>query len=81
MIESPPYQELKEEWTREAARAASRETAIEYLTTFLTGRFGARAEALKTEISAIDDEVRLRELVRHAATRRNHAAFRKKLAP
>jgi predicted transposase YdaD len=80
MIESPLYQELKEELTREAARAASRETAIENLMTFLTGRFGARAEALKTELSAIDDQALLRELVGHAATCRSLASFRKKLA-
>ena len=71
MIESPVLQELKEEWTREAA--------IEALMTFLVGRFGTKAQAIETEIKAIDDTARLRELIKHAATCRTLAAFRKKL--
>jgi hypothetical protein len=81
MIESPVLQELKEEWTREAARAASRETALEALMTVLVARFGTKAESLETELKPISDEARLRELVRHAATCRTLASFRKKLAP
>ncbi len=73
MIESPLLQELKEEWTREAV--------IGDLMTFLAGRFGAKAESLETELKAIGDEARLKELVKHAATCRSLAAFRKRLAP
>jgi hypothetical protein len=73
MIESPLLQELKEEWTREGE--------IRALLTFLTGRFGAKAESLEIELKSIDDEAHLRELVKHAAKCRNLAAFRKMLSP
>jgi hypothetical protein len=72
MIESPVLQELKEEWTRE--------TVIDDLMTFLVGRFGAKAEALKTDLQAIDDEARLKELIKHAATCRTLSSFRKQLS-
>jgi hypothetical protein len=73
MIESPVLQELKEEWTREAA--------IEYLMTFLVARFGAKAGELENSLKAIDDASRLKELVKHAATARSLNSFRKQLAP
>jgi hypothetical protein len=72
MIESPFLQELKEEWTREGE--------IRALMTFLAGRFGAKAESLETELKVIVDEARLKELIKHAATCRYLAAFRKMLA-
>jgi hypothetical protein len=72
MIESPLMQELKEEWTREAV--------IEDLMAVLVGRFGTKAQALETEIKAIDDAARLRELVKHAATCRSLSSFRKRVA-
>ena len=72
MIESPLLQELKEEWTRE--------TVIETLMTLLVGRFGAKAEGLKAELEAIGDKARLKGLVKHAATCRTLASFRKQLA-
>ena len=72
MIESPVLQELKEEWTRE--------TVLDALMTFLVGRFGTKAEALKTELKAIDDEGRLKELVKHSATCRSLGSFRKRLS-
>jgi hypothetical protein len=75
MIESPLYQELKEEWSREVARKAMTEDVI----AVLVARFGTKAELLDTELKAIDDEIRLRELVKHAATCRTLASFRKKL--
>ena len=59
MIESPLYQELKEEFTREAARVATRETLTDSIMTVLVRRFGRRAGALKTKLRAIDDETRL----------------------
>jgi hypothetical protein len=73
MIESPVLQELKEEWTREAA--------IEYLMTFLVARFGAKAGELENSLKAIDDASRLKELIKHAATARSLNSFRKQLAP
>jgi hypothetical protein len=85
MIESPLYQELKEEWTREVVekttREATRAAMITNLMTVLVARFGSKAEALETELKAIADEARLRELVKQAATCRSLAAFRKQLAP
>ncbi|MFI5458520.1 MAG: hypothetical protein ACHRXM_24065 [Isosphaerales bacterium] len=69
MIESPLVDELKAEWTRET------------LINFLVARFGSKAQALETELKAIDDEARLQELVKHAATCRTLNSFRKQLAP
>jgi hypothetical protein len=71
MIESPILRELKEEWTREAE--------IKDLMTVLVARFGSRAEALQAALKAIDDEVRLKELLKHAARCRSLASFRKQL--
>jgi hypothetical protein len=73
MIESPELQELEEEWTRE--------TVLDDLMTLLVGRFGTKSESLKTELKAIDDEGRLKELVKHAATCRTLASLRKQLSP
>jgi hypothetical protein len=73
MIESPLFQEFIAERTRE--------TTIRNLMTYLVGRFGAKAEALETEIKAIGDEARLEELVKHSATCRTLGSFRKQLAP
>ena len=72
MIESPVLRELKAEWTREGE--------VKALMTFLVGRFGAKAEALETELQAIVDEERLKELLKHAATCRSLNSFRKQLA-
>ena len=46
----------------------------------LVARFGAKAKALETELKAIDDEARLQELVKHAATCRTLGSFRKQLS-
>jgi hypothetical protein len=75
MIESPVLQELKEEWTREAAR----DTVIKDLVTVLVTRFGAKAEAIEAELTGIEEEARLRELVKHAIKCRSLSAFRKQL--
>jgi hypothetical protein len=72
MIESPLFQQLKAEWTHEAT--------IRTLMKFLIGRFGPKAKGLETAIKAIDDEARLEELARHAATCRSLGSFRKQLA-
>jgi hypothetical protein len=43
----------------------------------LVGRFGSRAEALETEIKAINVEARLEELLLRAAICRTLGSFRK----
>ena len=53
---------------------------IEDLMTFLVGRFGAKAEALETELKAIGDEARLKELVKACRHLPSLASFRKQLA-
>jgi hypothetical protein len=73
MIESPVLQELKAEWTRE--------TLIKAVIDVLVARFGAKAEALETELQAIGDEARLKALIKHAARCRSLSSFRKKLSP
>jgi len=72
MIESPLLQELKAEWTRE--------TTIEALIEILVARFGSKAQALETELKAVGDEARLKELLKHAATCRTLSSFRKELS-
>jgi len=79
MIESPLFQELKAEWAREARIEAKIEGRIEDLMTLLVGRFGSRAKALETQIKAIRDDARLKELIKHAATCRTLGSFRKQL--
>jgi len=76
MIESPVLQELKAEWTRDAARAARRRTIVDVL----VARFGAEAEEYADRLETIDDEIRLKELVRLAAVCPNMESFRKHLA-
>ncbi len=73
MIELPFLDDVKAEWTRE--------TMIRNVIVFLVARFGSKAQALETELKAIDDESRLQELVKHAATCRTLNSFRKQLAP
>jgi hypothetical protein len=73
MIESPLLQELIAERTHD--------TMIENLMTFLVARFGSKAEALESELKAIGDEARLKELVKYAATCRTLSSFRKQLSP
>ena len=72
MIESPLIQELIAEKTHE--------TLIKAIIDFLVARFGSKAEAIETELKAIDDEARLQELVKHAATCRTLSSFRKGLS-
>jgi hypothetical protein len=79
MIESPLLQELKKERTEEGNREGKREGETESLKTFFIRRFGTQADALETDIVAIADDARLKDLSEHAATCRGLAAFRKKL--
>jgi len=76
MIESPLLEELKAEWTREAAR----ETARKYILKFLEARFGIAARALEAELKTVDED-RLDDLLSLAATCRTLASFRKKVSP
>jgi Mg2+ and Co2+ transporter CorA len=69
MIESPLYQALKEEW------------ACEAVIDVLVARFSPKAKSLETELKAISEESRLKELLKHAATCRSLAAFRNQLEP
>ncbi len=67
MIESPVLQELIAERTRE--------TLLKAVIDILVARFGPKAEALETELKAIGDEARLKELVKLAATCRTLGNF------
>jgi hypothetical protein len=73
MIESPLIDELKAEWTRE--------TLVKAVIDILAARFGAKAEALENKLKGIEEEARLKELVRDAATCRTISSFRKRLEP
>jgi hypothetical protein len=76
MIESPVLQELKAEWTSEAARETIRSAIVE----FLVARFGAGAEGLGAQMETINDEVRLKELVRYAAVCPDLEAFGRRIS-
>jgi hypothetical protein len=73
MIESPVLQQLKTEWTQEGER----KTIIKVL----AARFGDEAEDLRATLDMIDDEARMEELVRAAATCPNLEAFRSRRSP
>jgi len=76
MIESPVLQELKAEWTREAAREANRHIIVDVL----VARFGSQAEEFATRLETIDDDARLKELVKVAAVCSGLESFREELA-
>jgi hypothetical protein len=76
MIESPVLQELKAEWTREAARVAHRRDIIDFLVT----RFGTSAEVVENDLNNIDDEQRLKQFVKLAAACSDLEAFRGQIA-
>ena len=76
MIESPVLQELKAEWTRDAARQTNRRAIVD----FLVARFGPEAEEIATQLETIADDARLKELVKLAAVCSDLASFRKELA-
>ena len=73
MIESPVLQELKAEWTRDAKRRE--------IVDVLVARFGTRAEESAVRLETVDDDDRLKALVKLAATCGDLEAFRKELAP
>jgi hypothetical protein len=75
MIESPVLQELKAEWTREAALQTNRRAIVD----FLVARFGPQAEAIATPLETIADDARLKELVKLAALCSDLPSFRKEL--
>jgi hypothetical protein len=71
MIESPVIQEILAEREHETTRKA--------IARFLEARFGEPAQAIQSELEAID-QARLDELLPLAATCRSLASFRKKLS-
>jgi predicted transposase YdaD len=83
MIESPLLQELRKEWTEQGKRVGKREGKregeIKAIVTVLVERFGTEAESVATALERIDKATHLQELLRHAATCRSLASFRKKL--
>ena len=76
MIESPVLQELKAEWTRDAAREGTRRAIV----AFLVARFGPEAEEIATQLETIADDARLKELIKLAAVCSDLPSFRKELA-
>jgi len=80
MIESPVLQELKAEWTQEAAREAARETSRRVIVTILETRFGTGARAVEAELKAVEED-KLDDILKLAVTCRSLASFRKKLSP
>jgi len=80
MIESPVLQELKAEWTRDAAREAALQTKRRIILDFLVARFGPEAEEIATQLETIADDARLKELVKFAPYCADLPSFRKELA-
>jgi len=80
MIESPVLQELKAEWTRDAAREAALQTNRRAIVDFLVARFGPEAEEIATQLETIADDARLKELIKLAAVCSDLPSFRKELA-
>ena len=80
MIESPVLQELKAEWTRDAAREAALQTNRRTIVDFLVARFGPEAEEIATQLETIADDARLKELIKLAAVCSDLPSFRKELA-
>jgi len=76
MIESPVLQELKAEWTLEAALQTNRRTILD----FLVAHFGPEAEEIATQLENITDVAKLKELVRFAAYCADLQSFRNELA-
>ena len=74
MIESPILQELKAEWSREAAHR----TRHDALLAVLVARFGPTAEGCNEVLRALDDP-RLDDLIRFAAICPDLDAFRASL--
>jgi hypothetical protein len=76
-IGSPVLREILDEATREATR----ENTIENLVAVLAARFGTDAEAVRSDLKAIKDDARLKELLTLAATCPGLESFRKQLPP
>jgi hypothetical protein len=82
-LHSPILREIVEEHAQKAARVAAREAAresiIDSLVAVLTARFETDTEALRSDLKAIQDDARLKELLPLAATCPDLASFRKQL--
>jgi hypothetical protein len=72
MIEAPGLKEVFAEERQRAQRDA--------IVAFLTSRFGPEAAAVEAGLTAIEDEDRLKELIKLSATCRNLKSFRKHLS-
>ncbi len=72
MIEAPGLKEVFAEERQRAQRDA--------IVAFLTSRFGPEAAAVEAGLTAIEDEDRLKELIKLSATCRNLKSFRKQLS-
>ncbi|MFI5454337.1 MAG: hypothetical protein ACHRXM_02700 [Isosphaerales bacterium] len=66
---------------QEIITESKREAVIESLMTLLLARFATEAQGMKTGLEAIEDKVRLNELIKLAATCPDLESFRKQLAP
>ncbi len=80
MIESPVLQELKAEWTREAAREAALQTNRQAIVDILVARLGPQAEEIATQVETITDDARLKELVKLAAVCSDLQSFRQEVS-
>jgi hypothetical protein len=76
-IGSPVLREILDE----AAQEAAHETTIENLVAVLAARFGTDAEAVRSDLKAIKDDARLKELLTLAATCPDLESFRQQLPP
>jgi len=79
MIESPVLQELKAEWTRDAARESALQTNRRAIVHVLLARFGPQAKEIATQLETVVDDARLNELVEFAAVCSDLPSFRKEL--
>ncbi len=80
MIESPVRQQLKDEWTREAAHEAALETRRRSIVDVLVARFGTAAEEVDSLMESINDDSQLKELVTFAAVCPELEAFRRRVS-
>jgi hypothetical protein len=64
---------------RELIAEKTHETLIKAIIDIRIARFGSKAEAIETELKAIDDDTRLQELIKHAATCPTLSSFRKRV--
>ena len=79
MIESPVLQELKAEWTQEAARKAAQETTRRDIIKVLETRFGAAARPLNRKLKAVAED-KLDDVLKLSVKCRSLTSFRNKIS-